>query len=241
MYRWLNAEKCEGTAPFQKTPRDGVFSTSKHVIAYMLCSACELLLSQHGEDHFGKVAVAHGSIPPALSWYREVLRPHERGDGPYSVTDTGESPFVNGSIFYFLVSVFWRASLAGWPAVQPISLPADSQEQMRVYLLNPSVAVPDVSVGIYPNFWTVNWGFLFPIAHGNGWSFMFSQLGFFMSLEKRNETNGQSAGQMPLFLALDRAWVTKMIVGQKRSVMEATNRLRPGRTLPNWITNELID
>jgi hypothetical protein len=241
MYRWLNAAKHKGTAPFKRSPRDGVFSTSKHVTAYILCSDCERLLSQHGEDHFGKVAVAHGSIPPALSWYREVLRPHERGDGPYSVAHIGESPFVNASIFYFLVSVFWRASLTGWPAVQPIKLPAESQEQMRAYLLDPSVPIPDVSIGIYPNFWTAYWGLLFPVALGDGWSFMFSQLGFFMSLEKRNETNLLAAGQIPLFLALDRAWVTRMIEGQKRSVMKATRRLRPGRTLPDWINNESVD
>lgn len=86
--------------------------TDKQVRQYLLCADCEDLFSRNGEKHLGRLWATRDSFP-----LLDILNKSAKySDGKRFVSYDGSKIDcrIVSSIFYFAVSVFWRAHVWEW-------------------------------------------------------------------------------------------------------------------------------
>jgi hypothetical protein len=104
----------DGTnSPFLLT-KDAVLTSDKQLHAYLLCDACELILSAGGENYVLPLLARQGRQFPLY----ELLKAHAESK---KLTDTIEefyvrdnSPIQGKKIAHFALGIFWKASVHAW-------------------------------------------------------------------------------------------------------------------------------
>lgn len=138
-YKTLRASSAKNMHPILFSERARL-STSKQAQEYLLCEECELRLKKQGEDW----TLAHCFRGPGEFRMRQLLL----NTAPLFADDDIQLYKANdvagidlGSIVYFGVSVFWRASVRRWslPGAPSFSIDLGPyQEPMRGFLLGES-------------------------------------------------------------------------------------------------------
>jgi hypothetical protein len=111
------------------------FSTDKQIKQPLLCSECENLFSKNGERRMGSLWATKNSFPLLdILIARAFLGRGEK----FAMYDSRALPTeVVSSVFYFVVSVFWRAQVWDWGSktTHKASVDADLLERFRLFLL----------------------------------------------------------------------------------------------------------
>ncbi|EFO1599799.1 hypothetical protein DWS26_23725 [Escherichia coli] len=146
---------------------------SKEVKSYLLCKDCEGKLSRYGENYYARMClpplnrvdvpkffkIAIGKLIPF--WYSASL------DLKRVPSVSIGSGFLQGidvdSIYYFAISILWRATFDVWNGYLPIKINEDVKEELRAYLLDPENNDLSYKVEIAPSFWFSRFGVIFPV------------------------------------------------------------------------------
>ena len=153
----------QGFAPYDAAPvvndfdQGKVFRSNKQPQKELLCSECEQLFSQKGENNVAKLC--HRKNGKFL--LRQILENvSESGVTPQgTVYYLGDGEIKNkidiDSFIYFALSVLWRGSITKWP--KPYdgnygSLGSKYEEEFRKFLLGKAHLTPHVSVDVQVDF-----------------------------------------------------------------------------------------
>lgn len=113
------------------------FSTDKQIQSPLLCKRCEDLFSKKGEKKVGKLWYAKKRFPLFELLESKYL---VRGGERFALYDSAAvDEDIRSSLFYFAISIFWRAQVWGSTAggVRPSQTLPDAQlESFRKYLLD---------------------------------------------------------------------------------------------------------
>jgi hypothetical protein len=137
IYKNLNEPSSAYRNPILVTSSKTV-QTSEQVKDYLLCSACELLFQQRGEDWVMKNGPRRGRF-----LMREALT-RSPNFGSVEAGDIYKDPFDEAfdleKLIYFGASVFWRVSVHHWRGLEHLmtraKLPESSEEALRTFLLH---------------------------------------------------------------------------------------------------------
>ncbi|EEZ6118380.1 TPA: hypothetical protein SHY07_003589 [Escherichia coli] len=177
------------------TDKDGnTYILSKEVKSYLLCKDCEGKLSRYGENYYARMClpplnradvskffkIAKGKVIPF--WNSANLAPKI---APNVSIGSG---FLQGidvdSIYYFAISILWRATFDVWNGYLPIKINEEVKEELRAYLLDPENNDLSYKVEIAPSFWFPRFGNLFPVEtkRPNFYFFSIFEFDFYIDL-----------------------------------------------------------
>lgn len=121
--------------------------TSKQVVGWQLCAACERRLNRHGEGMvIAELSDGRGRFPLLDRVKTLQVLGGDARVGAYSLSDFSK---LVTSLVYFSCSVFWRASLSGWTWMADGSRSIDLgpyQEELRLYLLGYAELSPAIGL-----------------------------------------------------------------------------------------------
>lgn len=129
--------------PVMLLPGEGVaIQTTEQIADYLLCEDCEQLLSRQGENDLGRLWASRESFP-ALKLIDGKLPVAKLGDVDVFHPDLlGDKS--KRALYYFAVSVFWRAHVWDWKR-QKVSygraLGTTYEQSFRSFLLGESTSV----------------------------------------------------------------------------------------------------
>lgn len=110
---------------------------SHQITKYHLCKECEDLFNKNGEKFFSEKAMPKEiKLESMPDIFRELTKIHGNQNGMvyYGRVLFNEKKFRE-YIFYFAVSIFWRATL-NWTNYTNISFPIHIEKEMRLYLIH---------------------------------------------------------------------------------------------------------
>jgi len=135
IYKRLRDENCENPNPWEISKGTAV-QTSKQQCEFLLCSECERLFSENGENWVLRNCLQLNTKFPIASILASKA-PDVR-TGLTKVYYAKNIPQINVSaLAYFAVSIFWRGSIHNWNCDGSIPIKfGPFQEQFRQYLLH---------------------------------------------------------------------------------------------------------
>lgn len=155
IYRSLDSLKAKGTAVQMKNNKNDLFNLGRQVTQYLLCSKCEGEFSIRGEDYFGKVAIPRGGkMAPIFDDITKLK------DGNLSPSDVPNIKSLD--LYYFALSMVWRACQAGWPNYDSISVSCNILISVQDFLnpekpdIYPDGLIVEVCVSPPKDLWSVS-------------------------------------------------------------------------------------
>ncbi|BEU25786.1 hypothetical protein [Paraburkholderia caribensis] len=184
-----------------------VFKTDRQITQYLLCHGCEQKFSKNGEDYFADVAMpsAEQTTPPLLfRILRVTLIPSwNRMGAPRFSFGSGLYPEVNShAVYYYAISLFWRAGLDGWHGYTKLEHKAGLMELMQKFLLGGDY-VPGHVVRILPSFWRQKHGFVLPYRRKDMPFFSMYMYDFYLEECSRFPRFGSSLLNAPILYTAD--------------------------------------
>lgn len=213
VYRYFNRFKLEGTSLLIRPKEDAkVFSMGTQVAQYLLCDACELLMTKQGEDYYlskiMKIDVqAETQSPVYKILFHELVpiwRPiNERYPGAILNAGSAMLPGIESQkLYHFVVGMFWKATFEGWKHCPPMPLDASVVEQMRRFLLGGDF-LKNYIVKIVPSFWNNKFAASFPTLAGTQPFFSIQSFDFYLEKSERDFLSATSHGAVPIFYSVD--------------------------------------
>ncbi|MCQ3032557.1 hypothetical protein NLO88_18045 [Pseudomonas syringae] len=164
-YKYIDMMKRRGTKVQFKDNKGILTNLRRQITQYLLGAKCEQRFSTRGEDYFSRLIHPKPGEVPAIFRHLKDLKHSNLYGSEVSNLDAGK-------LYYFALSIVWRAAQQGWPSYTSISLPAEDLEYIKQYLLSdgeprfpPSYCV-EISLSLaQSDIWTAS----FPqtTAHGN--------------------------------------------------------------------------
>jgi hypothetical protein len=126
--------------------------TSHQITDYVFCKDCEHLFNVNGEDYVMRlVAKVNGDFP--LLKMLKATPPAAKG-AEWETYSEASTPTINrDKIGYFVISVFWRASVHTWEHENGekvrIDLGKKYNEEIRTYLLGQTIVPASASLQVF--------------------------------------------------------------------------------------------
>ncbi|HHN8401915.1 TPA: hypothetical protein ACRRXZ_000398 [Morganella morganii] len=110
---------------------------SRQITEHYFCSLCEQMLRSKGEDYFSKdcFPIFNQEKPKLLNTIQKFVTPNASADS-YNYQPNLDQLSLNEEkqLLYFVISMFWRASLT-WRNYSSINYPPSILEEMKFFLL----------------------------------------------------------------------------------------------------------
>lgn len=128
-YRYMEKMKKEGTKLQLKNNKGFLLNLTRQITQYLLGVNCEQRFSKRGEAYFSTLIFPNPGEVPAIYNHLKGLK--------HSNLYGSEVPSLDAEqLYYFALSIVWRAAQPGWPSYTSISLPEKDLSDIKKYLLS---------------------------------------------------------------------------------------------------------
>jgi hypothetical protein len=188
VYKRFNDVKAE-KSPLMFAHNGRAFPIDRQITKKLLCDKCEGIFSSKGEDYFSRVALPiKGMEKPEFLFtelaYYLYYSFCKSSTGAFGVRPSVVKRINSIALYYYAISIFWRAGQRGWPKYNSIDYPDGLLESMRLFLLRGESLVGYV-VRILPTFTEPRHGFVMPIKTNKGYFFSLYQYDFYLIKDEK--------------------------------------------------------
>jgi hypothetical protein len=200
-YRNIERIKKNGTKVQFKTKENRLINLGRHVTQNLLCSDCENRFSKYGENYVAKQISAKTNSTPVIYGHLKNLK----NSSLYCI----DVPSLESDkIYYFALSITWRAAQEGWQNYKSIYLPPEDNLAIKQYLLSdgaprfPSGYCLEVCISPPPteSIWAIS--LPTPMQSGNVF-FNFNQIEFHIIKDQYLFKTYSSQGGVPIIYKLN--------------------------------------
>lgn len=95
-------------------PKDAVLTSDRQLQDYLLCDACELILSEGGENYLLPLLARQGHKFPLYDLLKVHAQNEKLAEGMEIFNVLDNSPIQGKKIAHFALGIFWKASAHAW-------------------------------------------------------------------------------------------------------------------------------
>ncbi|QQU70339.1 hypothetical protein I6I45_10300 [Pseudomonas fluorescens] len=128
-YRYMEKMKKKGTKIQLKNNKDFLLNLTRQITQYLLGVNCEQRFSKCGEAYFSTLIFPRSGEVPAIYKHLKGLKDSNLYGSDVPSLDAKQ-------LYYFALSIVWRAAQPGWPSYTSISLPEEDLSDIKKFLLS---------------------------------------------------------------------------------------------------------